>query len=115
MIRPINYSRQKCVVVDIDTQRCFFSNSGKARVHNSETVLANIRRVIAWTRLKHICVVSTKHVPVCYYDFHRGNTNGLDKIAWTLRNRRTQFDATDCTDLPNEIFERYRDDYFHRC
>jgi len=107
MIRPINYSIQKCVVVDIDTQRCFFSNSGKAHVHNSETVLANIRRVIAWTRLKHIYVVSTKQVPVCYCDLQRGNTVGLEKITWTLRNRRTQFDATDCTDLPNDILERY--------
>ena len=107
MIRQIGYSRQKRVVVDIDTQRCFFSDSGKARVHNSETILANIRRVIAWTRLKHICVVSTKQVPVCYCDFQRGNTNGLEKIGWTLRNRRAQFDATDCTDLPSEVFERY--------
>ena len=107
MIRQINYSRQKCVVIDIDTQRCFFLDSGKARVHNSESVLANIRRVIAWTRLKHICVVSTKQVPACCCDFQRGNTNSLEKIGWTLRNRRTQFDATDCTDLPNEILERY--------
>jgi len=107
MIRQINYSRQKCVVIDIDTQRCFFSDSGEARVHNSETVLANIRRVIAWTRLRHICVVSTKQVPVCCSDFQRSNTGDLEKIGWTLRNRRTQFDATDCTDLPNEILERY--------
>jgi len=106
MIRQINYSRQKRVVVDIDTQRCFFSDSGKACVHNSETVLANIRRVIAWTRLKHICLVSTKQVPVCYCDFQGGNTNSLEKIRWTLRNRRTQFDAADCTDLPNDILER---------
>ena len=107
MIRQIDYSRQERVVVDIDTQRCFFPDSGKARVHSSETVLANIRRVIAWTRLKHICVVSTKQVPACYCDFQRGNTNSLEKIGWTLRNRRTQFDATDCTDLPNDILERY--------
>ena len=107
MIKQIKYARQECVVVDIDTQRYFFSDSGKARVHNSETVLANIRRVIAWTRLKHIYVVSTKQVPVCYCDFQRGNTDGLEKIAWTLRNRRTQYDASDCTDLPNEIVERY--------
>jgi nicotinamidase-related amidase len=75
--------------------------------YNSETVLANIRRVIAWTRIEHICVVSTKQVPVCYCDFQKGNVNGLEKIGWTLRKRLTQFDATDCTDLPNEIFERY--------
>jgi len=62
---------------------------------------------MAWTRLKHIYVVSTKQVPVCYCDFRRGNTNGLDKIGYTLRNRRIQFDATDCTDLPNEILEQY--------
>lgn len=107
MIRPIEYSRQKYIVVDIDTQRCFFSGSGKACVNDSETVLANIRRVIAWTRLKHIYVVSTKQVPVCCCDLQRGNTNGLEKIGWTLRNRRTQFDATDCTDLSHEVLERY--------
>jgi isochorismate hydrolase len=84
MIRPIEYSRQKYIVVDIDTQRCFFSGSGKACVNDSETVLANIRRVIAWTRLKHIYVVSTKQVPVCCYDFQRGNTKGLEKIGSVL-------------------------------
>ncbi len=52
-------------------------------------------------------MVSTKQVPACYCDFQRGNTNSLEKIGWTLRNRRTQFDATDCTDLPNDILERY--------
>ena len=70
-------SRRKRVVVDIDTQRCYFPDNGKAHVHNNRTVLANIRRVMAWTRLKHIYVVSTKQVPVCYCHFQRGNTNGL--------------------------------------
>ena len=107
MIRQVNYSRKKRVVVDVDTQKCFFSHNGKACVHNSKAVLANIRRVIAWTRQKHICVISTKQVPVCHYNFQRRNTNGLEKVRWTLRNRRTQFDATDCTDLPSDIFERY--------
>jgi len=107
MIRQINYSRQKCIVVDIDTQGCFFSDNGKAHVHNNSTVLANIRRVIAWTRLKHIYVVSTKQIPVCYFDFRGGDANDLDKIGYTLRNRRIQIDATDCTDLPVEVFEQY--------
>ncbi len=107
MIRQINSLRQKCIVLDIDTQRCFFGNNGKACVHNNEAVLANIRRVIAWTRLKNIYMVSTKQVPAYYCDFQRGNTNGLEKIGWTLRNRRIQFDATDCADLPIEILERY--------
>lgn len=62
---------------------------------------------MAWTRLKHIYVVSTKQVPVCYCNFRRGDTNDLNKIGYTLRNKRIQFDATDCTYLPNEIFEQY--------
>jgi nicotinamidase-related amidase len=62
---------------------------------------------MAWTRLKHIYVVSTKQVPLCYFDFRRGDANEFDKIGYTLRNRRIQFDATDCTDLPIEILEQY--------
>ena len=107
MISWTTPSRWKRVVVDIDTQRCFFPDNGKAHIHNNRTVLANIRRVMAWTRLKHIYVVSTKQVPVCYCNFRRGDTNDLNKIGYTLRNRRIQFDATDCTDLPNEILEQY--------
>ena len=107
MISWTTPSRWKRVVVDIDTQRCFFPDNGKAHVHNNRTVLANIRRVMAWTRLKHIYVVSTKQVPVYYCNFRRGDTNDLNKIGYTLRNRRIQFDATDCTDLPNEILEQY--------
>jgi nicotinamidase-related amidase len=52
-------------------------------------------------------MISTKQVPVCRCDLQRDNTNGLEKIGWTLREKRTEFDATDCTDLPNAILERY--------
>jgi len=107
MISWTTPSRWKRVVVDIDTQRCFFSDNGKAHVHNNRTVLANIRRVMAWTRLKHIYVVSTKQVPVYYCNFRRGDANDLNKIGYTLRDRHIQFDATDCADLPNEILEQY--------
>jgi nicotinamidase-related amidase len=107
MIRWVIPSRRRHVVVDIDTQRRSFLDNSKVHIPDNRTALANIRRVIAWTRLKHIYVVSTKQVPVCYCDFQRGSTNGLEKIDWTLRNRRIQFDATDCTDLPIELLERY--------
>ena len=102
--------RRKIVVVDIDTQRHFFSDNGKTRIHNDGTVLANIRRVMAWTRLKHIYVVSTMQIPanIIYRDnLHNGIGNGLEKIGCTLRDRRTQFDATDCTDLPTDILQQY--------
>lgn len=107
MISWTTPTRLKRVVVDIDTQKCFFSNNGQNYLHNNRTVLANIRRVMAWTRLKHIYVVSTKQVPLCYFDFRRGDVSEFDKIGYTFRNRRIQFDATDCTDLPIEILENY--------
>ena len=100
-------SRRKCIIVDIDTQKCFFSDNGQTNAHNNRTVLANIRRVMAWTRLKHIYVVSTKQVPLCYFDFRGTDANEYEKIGYTLRNRRIQFDATDCTDLPIEILKQY--------
>ena len=99
--------RRKHIIVDIDTQKRFLSHNGQTNFHSNRTVLANIRRVMAWTRLKHIYVVSTKQVPLCYFDFREGNANEFEKISYTLRNRRIQFDATDCTDLPTEILEQY--------
>lgn len=107
MIRWKTSSKCKRVVVDVDTQRCFLPGNGEANVQNNRTIIANIRRVMAWTRLNNIYVVSTKLVPVCYFDFRGGGIHNLDKISYTLRNRRIQFDATDCTDLPIEILEQY--------
>jgi nicotinamidase-related amidase len=110
MIRPKISSRCKYVVVDIDTQRHFFPDNSKTRFRENGNVLANIRRVIAWTRLKRIYVVSTIQISsnnACSCDFREGGNNGIRKIGCTLRNRRAVFDATDCTDLPLEILDRY--------
>ena len=110
MIRPIILLRQKRIVIDIDTQRHFFMDNSKTRIFDKKTVLANIRRVIAWTRLKNIRIISTVQIPAidaCYCNFGGDHTNGLEKIGFTLRNRRIQFDAADCTDLPINILARY--------
>lgn len=110
MIRYSIPSRQKRVVIDIDTQRCFFDGNGKTGIHNNKTVLANIQRVIAWTRSKHIPVVSTMQMPsnnAYCCNFQGADASDFEKIDCTLRNRRTLFNASDCTDLPIEILERY--------
>ena len=64
-------------------------------------------------------MVSTIQVPVntvCHCNFQGEDTNGLEKINCTLRHRRTQFDATDSTDLPIEILEQYEQVIFcKRC
>ncbi len=83
MIRSIKYPGRSCIVLDIDTQNCFFSNGGSAPVHNKQAILANIRRVIAWVQLRHVYVVSTRQVPCCCH-FQKGIAIDLEKIGWTL-------------------------------
>ncbi|MHC4265060.1 MAG: cysteine hydrolase family protein [Planctomycetota bacterium] len=103
-------SIRKRVVIDIDTQRCFLENNLKVQFNKNIKALANIRRIIAWTRLKHIYVVSTIQISSnngCYCNLRGDEISGLGKINCTLRKRRVKFDATDCTDLPIEILRRY--------
>lgn len=104
MIRQLNCSGQKCVLVDIDTQRCFFQNTKPCDLKDIG-VLANIRRVMAWARLKNIFVVSTKKVPVCYRDSQDTNINEVNKIRWTLRNKRIYLDAIDYSYIPFDILD----------
>lgn len=110
MIRWTIPPNQKRVVVDIDTQRCFFPDNGETCFCNNGAVLDNIRRVITWTRLKHIYVVSTVQIPAnnsCRSNFRGSDINGLEKIGFTLLKRRTYFDASNSTDLPIGILEQY--------
>ena len=105
MIRPITI-RRKRVVVDIDTQSDLFVADGAACVRNHRRVLTNIRRVMAWTRVKGVRVVSTaigfKGKNGNYYCID--GTPGQQKLNYTLRNRRISFAADGSTDLARDIF-----------
>jgi nicotinamidase-related amidase len=109
MIRPTTL-RHRRIVIDIDTQRHFFLNDSKACVRNNQHVLANIRRVIAWTRLRHIPVVSTvqisSHNAFCC-GFFWANAKRLRKINCTLRSIRLSLDATTRTDFRKDLFEQF--------
>ncbi len=110
MIMPAVPSEQKRIVVDVDTQRHFFLDNGRVCVHNHHQVLANIRRVMAWIRMKNVCMVSTMQIynpPKRYNDFLNTGNEGQKKLTYTLRNRYTSFEATDNTDLPPAILEQY--------
>jgi nicotinamidase-related amidase len=117
MIMPTIKSRFKRVIIDIDTQRHFFLDSGLVRVLDHQQVLTNIRRTIAWARLKNIRMISTVQI----YDgnnpnstYHLADVEGLKKIRYTLRNRHTIFDATDCTDFPPRLWEQYDQIILHK-
>ena len=110
MIRAALTLRRKRIIVDVDTQRDFFVASGADCVRNHRRVLANIRRVMAWSRLKNIRVISTAQI----YDpsdiRHKScikGTYGQKKVSYTIREKNIYFSANGCTDLPRDIFKRY--------
>lgn len=117
MIRPIITPQKKRIIIDVDTQSHFFRDNSSIRVLEYRCVLDNIRRVIAWTRLERICIISTVQISansVCGCNFRRSDIEGLGKIGYTLRNRHTQFDATDCTDFATKILEQYDQLILHK-
>ncbi len=110
MIRPIITLRRKRIIIDIDTQRDFFLANGAACVRNHRRVLANIRRVMAWARLKNIRMISTARIyngssPEC--SFCIDGTEGQKKISYTIRDKHITFAADGCTDLARDIFKQY--------
>jgi nicotinamidase-related amidase len=105
MIRPIRL-RRKRVIIDIDTQKDLFLANGAFCVRNHRRVLMNIRRTLAWARVKHLRVISTS---ICKPgkngdSFH---TAGRQKLSYTLRNRKIEFSADNNTDLARDIFTHY--------
>lgn len=105
MIKPIKLKRKR-VVIDIDTQREFFLADGDSCIRNHRRVLMNIRRVLAWSRVKNMRVISTTL-------FKPGRNNdsfnspGWQKISYTLRSKRIEFIPDDSTDLQRDLFTRY--------
>ncbi|MBN1124811.1 MAG: cysteine hydrolase [Sedimentisphaerales bacterium] len=110
MIRPIITLRRVRIIVDIDTQRDFLVANGKMCTRNHPVVLANIRRLTAWARLKNIRMISTARINPKDHsrlDFCVEGTPGQEKVPYTIRNRHISFAADGCTDLPRDILRRY--------
>ncbi|MGA2915360.1 MAG: isochorismatase family protein [Sedimentisphaerales bacterium] len=108
MIRPIAI-RRKRVLIDIDTQRDFFLAQGAACIRNHRRVLMNIRRTLAWARIKKLRIVSTTLCKpgrngdkICII-----GSEGCQKIPYSIRNRRIELAADGCTDLQRDIFSHY--------
>ena len=115
--RPIKQRRY--ILLDIDTQRDFLLAEGKACVQNHSEVLANIRRIIAWSRYRHIPVISIAEV----HPNHNGasaltycvdGTAGQRKISYTLLSDRASFPADDFNTLPAELWCSYRQIILHK-
>ncbi len=116
MIASIDKLQQIRLVVDVDTQSHFFLNNSKVCVQNHRQVLTNILKVVHWANLQNIHMVSTVQTLGQYRKFLIGGADGQKKIRHTLCRRCISFEASDCTDLLPEIFEKYEQVIFcKRC
>jgi len=115
MIRQLMKFRRKQVLIDINTQRDFFVDGGRARVGNRRRVLSHIRRVIAFARARKIPVVSICEVhPDNNGGFCVDGTEGMQKINYTLLSNRASFAADNNTDLPVDLLRNYRQIILHK-
>ncbi len=119
MIRQLLRARRRQVLIDVNTQRDFFLAEGNACTTNHRRVLANIRRVMAWARNRHIPVISTCEV---YSNNNGGSevnycldgTEGQKKVSYTLLANHINFSADGNTDLPRDLLRRYQQVILHK-
>jgi len=119
MIRQLFRRRRRWILVDIETQRDLFLANGSACIRNHRRVLANVRRVMAWARCRHVPIISI--CQVCpnnnggsAINYCIDGTEGQKKLRYTLVNNRASFPAEDSTDLPSDILQRYRQIILHK-
>jgi len=120
MMLQIVRAKRRQVVVDINTQRDFFLADGTICIRNHRRVLAHVRRLMAWARMRDISIISTCEV---YPDNngHNGDlrycidgTPGQLKIGYTLMEKRITFPADGSTDLPRDMLRRYQQVILHK-
>ena len=119
MILQLLKHQRKHILVDIDTQRDFLSPWGNACILNREKVLANIRRVMAWTRFENIPIISTAEVYPntnghTLFDYCLDGTAGQQKIHYTLLSNRVSFPADDWNHLPADLLLSHRQVILHK-
>lgn len=121
MIRPALTLRRRRILVDVDVQRDMFMADGKMCVRNHRRVLANIRRVMAWTRTQRIRQISLAFLHDSNHHGSNGNgefcvagTPGVKKIRYTLRDRHINFGDDAGTDLPRQILQDYNQIILYR-
>ena len=114
MIVPVVKSGRKCIIVDVDTQKHFFSSGGIALVRKHREVLANIRLTMDWAQMQNIHLISTVQVYSGGCSCWLTDTDGQAKLNDTLLESHTSFPADDCTDLLPEILERYNQVIFRK-
>ncbi len=109
------------VLLDIESQRDFFSPEGALYQPESAGVYRRISRLFAWARANEIRVVSTllrlrqgqrgslSPRPYCV-----DNTEGEQKMPRTALARRINLGLLNTTDLPDHILKHYQQVIFEK-
>ena len=109
------------VLLDIESQRDFFSPEGALYQSDSAVVYRQIARLFAWARANEIRVMSTllrlrpgqrgalSPRPYCV-----DNTEGERKMPRTTLARRINLGLLNTTDLPDHIFQQYQQVIFEK-
>lgn len=109
------------ILLDMEAQRDFFARGGSCYRRNSSSVAGRIYDLFKWARQLRIPVMSTvlrmrpgklsvlSHIPHCIE-----GTDGERKLARTVLPQRIDLGIRNTTDLPADIFERYRQVIFEK-
>jgi nicotinamidase-related amidase len=109
------------VLLDMESQRDFFSPGGSLYRPDSAGVYRHISRLFAWARANEIRVISTllrlrpgqrgalSPRPYCVDD-----TEGEQKMPRTVLARRINMGLRNTTDLPDHIFRQYQQVIFEK-
>ena len=103
------------IILDMESQRDFFSPGGSCFTPDNLSAGHNIRRLFKWARRRGIPVLSTmlrlrpgSRGPMAEAPHCIEGTNGAKRISRTLLNRYIDFGVRASTDLPGDIFEQFQ-------
>lgn len=113
--------RYEKVLLDVETQRDFFSPGGACYTPAAVEAARNIRRLFAWARRDNLPVISTVlrlkpgrkgplgPAPHCIED-----TAGEKRVNGTLLRRYVDMGIRNTTDLPDDLFRRCQQVIFEK-
>jgi len=109
------------VLLDIESQKDFFSPNGSLYLPQSAAVYRQISRLFAWARANEVPVISTvlRHRPgqrgsLSAKPYCVDDTEGEQKMPRTILPRRINLGLLNTTDLPDHIFKRYQQVIFEK-
>lgn len=109
------------ILLDIETQRDFFSPGGSCHTERSAGVARQIYRLFAWARAYRIPVLSTvlrlrpsRPGPLSEKLYCIDGTEGEEKIPRTTLASRINLGLRNTTDLPDHIFRHYQQVIFEK-